>query len=89
MFYIKFKEIKNAFIINEKGQRFPFPTKIHQPFFYDFNRMNKPLRQSGAMKITAIGESMVKLINAKDLYELVCEYLNRDPATLFKRDSSA
>lgn len=89
LFYIKFKEIKNAFIINENGRRFPFPTKIHQPFLYDFNRMDKPLRQSGAMKITTIGESVVRLIKAKGLYELVCEYLNRNSATLLKRDSSA
>lgn len=85
LFYIKYKKIKNAFIIDEKGQKFHLPAKIHQPFSYDFNRMDKLLKQSGVMKITTIGESVVRLIEAKGLYKLVCKYLSREPATLLKR----
>ena len=85
VFYMKENEIKNASIIDENGQRFPLPAKRHQPFSYDFNRMDKPLKQSGAMKITTIGESVVRLIDAKGLYEQVSEYLRRDPSALLKK----
>ena len=85
VFYMKEKEIKNAFIIDEKGQKFPFPAKIHQPFSYDFNRMDEPLKQSGIMQIATIGESVVRLIDAKGLYELVCEYLSKDSEALLKK----
>ncbi|MBT9147277.1 MAG: SPBc2 prophage-derived aminoglycoside N(3')-acetyltransferase-like protein YokD [Syntrophomonadaceae bacterium] len=86
LFYIKLKEIKNVFIINENGRRFPLPTKRHHPFSYDFNRMDKPLKEDGIMKIAAIGEAVARLIDAKGLYKLVCEYVNRDPSALLLKE---
>lgn len=86
LFYMKFKEIKNVFIVDEKGQKIHLPMKIHQPLkTYDFNRMDKSLKQSGAMQVTTIGESVVRLIDTKGLYKLVCKYLSRDSAALLKK----
>ena len=47
--------------------------------------MDEPLKQSGAMRITTIGESVVRLIDTKGLYKLVCEYLSRDSSALLKK----
>jgi len=85
LFYVRYRELRDTYIINEDGIKSFLPTKVHQPLKkYDFNRMDKLLRESGVMKIGIIGESIIRLINAKGLYRVVCKYLERDSGALLR-----
>lgn len=87
LFYVRYKEIKDIYLIDENGLKSSLPTQIHQPLKkYDFNRMDRPLLESGAMKITVIGESLVRLINAKSLYDFACECVRKDPNALLRQE---
>jgi len=50
----------------------------------DFNKMDRLLKEGGAMKIGNIGEAIVRLIIAKGLIDITLRALERDPRALLK-----
>ena len=57
LFYVRYRGFRDTHIIDENRLKSPLPTKVHDPLkHYDFNRMDRPLGEFGAMKIAVIGE---------------------------------
>lgn len=85
--YVRFKEIKNATIIDENGQSHPLPAKVHNmPLPYDFNRMDAPLFHAGAQTKIVIGESIVRRISARKMYEVTRKAIEDDTYALRLRE---
>ena len=85
--YVRFREIKNATIIDENGISRPLPAKVHNmPFPYDFNRMDAPLFRAGAQTKIVIGESIVRRISARKMYEVTRRAIETDTYALRLRE---
>lgn len=69
--YVRFKEIWNAFLMDENGVKSLLPAKVHSMLYpYDFNRMDAPLFRAGAQTQIVIGEAIVRRISARKMYEV-------------------
>jgi len=85
--YVRFRETKNATIIDENGLKRPLPAKVHNmPLPYDFNRMDAPLFRAGAQTKIVIGESIVRRISAKNMYEITRKAIEADTYALRLRE---
>jgi len=85
--YVRFREIKNATIIDENGQRHPLPAEVHNmPLPYDFNRMEALLFRAGAQTKIVIGESIVRRISARKMYEVTRKAIETDTYVLRLRE---
>lgn len=81
--YVRFKEVRNAFLIDESGIQRPLPTKLHHmPLPYDFNRMDRPLFRAGAQTQIVIGEAIVRRISARKMYEVARKAIEANPYAL-------
>ena len=81
--YVRFREIQNATIIDENGQRYPLPAKVHHmPLPYDFNRMDAPLFRAGAQTKIVIGEAIVRRISARKMCEVTRKAIAADTYAL-------
>jgi aminoglycoside 3-N-acetyltransferase len=69
--YVRFKEVYRALMIDESGQKRSLPAKLHDMLYpYDFNRMDMTLFRAGAQTRIVIGESVVRRVSAKTMYEV-------------------
>jgi aminoglycoside 3-N-acetyltransferase len=85
--YVRFREIKNAFIIDEDGVKKPLPTKVHDmPLPYDFNRMDLPLFRAGAQTQIVIGEAIVRRVSARKMYEVTRRAIEENTYALRLRE---
>ena len=81
--YVRFKEVYGAFMIDERGQKRSLPAKLHNmPYRYDFNRMDMMLFRAGAQTRIVIGESVVRRISAKMMYEITRRVLEENTYAL-------
>jgi aminoglycoside N3'-acetyltransferase len=88
--YVDFKEIQNASIIDENGVKKPLPTKRHNMLRpYDFNRMDKLLFRAGAQTQIVIGESILRRISARKMYEVTKKAITKNPYALRLREGES
>nr|MBC8231847.1 AAC(3) family N-acetyltransferase [bacterium] len=85
--YVRFREIQNAYIIDENGMKKSLPTKLHKMLRpYDFNRMDAPLFRAGAQTQIVIGESIVRRISARKMYEATRKSIEKNTYALRLRE---
>ena len=85
--YVRFREIQNAYIIDENGMKKSLPTKRHNMLRpYDFNRMDAPLFRAGAQTQIVIGESIVRRISAWKMYEVTRKSIEKNTYALRLRE---
>jgi len=85
--YVRFREIQNAYIIDENGLKKPLHTKRHNMLRpYDFNRMDAPLFRTGAQTQIVIGESIVRRISARKMYEVTRKAIEKNTYALRLRE---
>jgi aminoglycoside N3'-acetyltransferase len=85
--YVRFSEIHGAFIIDERGEKKSLPAKLHNMLYpYDFNRMDMTLFRVGAQTKIVIGESIVRRISARRMYEVTQKALAENPYALRLRE---
>ena len=88
--YVRFKEICNAFLIDENGVMKPLPAKLHNMLYpYDFNRMDAPLFRAGAQTQIVIGESIVRRISARRMYEVTRKAIEANTYALRLREGES
>ncbi|MCE5240224.1 AAC(3) family N-acetyltransferase [bacterium] len=81
--YFPLRQHPRVTIIDEEGQAHPLPTLLHAPTRrYDFNRMNTSLWEAGLQREAFIGDSLVRYLNAGDMFEHAVQAVRRDPETL-------
>lgn len=81
--YVRFKEVCGASIIDERGERKLLPAKLHDMLYpYDFNRMDMTLFRAGAQTRIVIGESVIRRVSAKIMYEATRRVLEENPFAL-------
>jgi len=82
-FYVGFRELKGVTIVDERGRRRPLLSKVHEwSRHYDFNRMNDTLEREGVQRRSVIGDSIVRCVDARRMFEVATEALRRDPEAL-------
>jgi aminoglycoside 3-N-acetyltransferase len=83
LFYMNFRELPGATIIDEDGRKRPLPTKIHSPLrSYDFNRMDEPLTREGIQQERLVGDAIVRCVQAGPMFDYAVEAVRRDPEAL-------
>lgn len=88
--YVRFKEIRNASIVDEDGVKRPLPAKVHSMLRpYDFNRMDGPLFRAGAQTRIVIGEAIVRRISAKRMYEVTRSAIEENAYALRLREGES
>lgn len=86
LFYIRFKELPGATIIDEEGCQRPLPTLIHSPLrFYDFNRMDEPLTRAGIQQQRLIGKAIVRCVQMGPMFEYAVQAVREDPEALLQQ----
>jgi len=84
--YVRFKEIHGAYMMDEAGEKKSLPAKLHDMLYpYDFNRMDKTLFRAGAQTQIVIGESIIRRISAKRMYEITRRIMEENPYALRMR----
>lgn len=85
LFYVGFRTIEGARIIDETGACRPLPAQVHQMARpYDFNRIASRLDEAGIQRTGVIGDAVVRLIDAAAMYEEVRSIVKRDPEALLR-----
>lgn len=85
LFYVGFRTIDGARIIDETGVCRPLPAQVHQMARpYDFNRISSRLDEAGIQRMGLIGDAVVRLIDAAAMYEEVRAIARRDPEALLQ-----
>lgn len=83
LFYMNFRELPGAAIIDEAGRQRPLPTKIHSPLRkYDFNRLDEPLTREGLQRQQMIGDAVVRCLPVGPMFDYAVEAVRRDPEAL-------
>ena len=83
LFYMNFRDLPGATIIDEDGTKKAFPTRIHSPLRrYDFNRMDEPLTREGIQRQRLIGDAIVRCVQAGPMFDYAAEAVQRDPEAL-------
>ena len=81
--YVRFGEVYRALMIDESGQKRSLPAKLHNMLYpYDFNRMDATLFRAGAQTQIVIGESVVRRVSAKMMYDITRRVLEENSFAL-------
>jgi aminoglycoside 3-N-acetyltransferase len=90
LWYVGFRDLPGATIIDEEGVRRPIGSQVHdmaRP--YDFNRMNDVFDRAGIQRQTTIGSAVVRGLDAARMVAAVTEAVRRDPEALLKQGETA
>lgn len=83
LFYMNFRELPHATIVDEDGRPGPLPTRVHNPLRrYDFNRMDEPLTREGIQRQRLIGDAIVRCVQAGPMFDYAVQAVRRDPEAL-------
>ncbi len=86
LWYVGFKDLPGATIIDEQGTQRPIGSQIHdmaRP--YDFSRVSGMLDSAGIQRQTTIGDAVVRGLDAARMVAAVTEAVRRDPEALLKQ----
>ncbi|MEN6400462.1 MAG: AAC(3) family N-acetyltransferase [Armatimonadia bacterium] len=86
LFYMDFRDLPGATIVDEDGRKRPLPTRIHKPLrSTDFNRMDEPLTREGIQRQRPVGDAIVRCVQAGPMFDYAVEAVRRDPEALLKQ----
>ncbi len=83
LFYVGLREMIGATLIDEQGRSRPLHNFAHQMRReYDFNRLEPALTGEGIQQQLALGEALLRLLDARAMYHLAVAAVRRDPEAL-------
>ncbi len=80
------KDVTDIYVTDYKAEKIPVRNRLHDWYkpATDFNRFDGLFRAHGIMKEISIGNSHIRIINAKDALEFAVDLLLREPLYLVK-----
>ncbi|MEN6548905.1 MAG: AAC(3) family N-acetyltransferase [Armatimonadia bacterium] len=86
LFYMEFRDLPGATIVDEEGCQRPLPTRVHRPLrSYDFNRMDEPLTRERIQQQRLVGDAIARCVQAGPMFDYAVEAVRRDPEALLKQ----